>query len=333
MTELTLLYVFLSVGFLLSPHMNNVFFLDLSGTYSDIHKFSLFIFSFNSALWFVSGVNDLYLLGYGQEWSFYAALHGSFLGWTFVGCLVFFLMVASWIDGVSYVKAIGVVGLSIITPLLIGLYAFKLKKTSSLSTKLAMLSFASIMLSMLFAVLNEFWIGFPRVVSGISVMLVTHGFLNAMIALPCLFLAILYEHAENSDEFHREDNVVFFDDLCVLCSGTVMFLIKIDRKKKLKYSSLSGEFAQSLESMRILNNNQSVIFLSQGSLYTRAEAVIHILICLGGLYRLLGWSLGLLPFVLLNFVYDYIARNRYRLFGKNEVCLTPTEDMKSLFLP
>ncbi|HYX36303.1 MAG TPA: hypothetical protein VE954_24630 [Oligoflexus sp.] len=179
-----------------------------------------FVFSLISAVWFVSGVIDLRLLGYDRTWSLYAALHGIFLGWLFIGCLaflskrpipykgylwgcylcfIFFLLVAFGIDGVASIKRIGVVGLSLIVPFLIGIYAFNLKKGHKLSFLFAMLSLCSIIISMTLAILNEFWTGFPRFAFGIPIMVLAHGLMNSIFAVPCFFLAIRSEPGSNDD--------------------------------------------------------------------------------------------------------------------------------------
>lgn len=173
-----------------------------------------FAFSLISAVWFFAGVNDLQLLGYGKAWSFYAALHGSYLGWMFVGCLallskrpnssrlylwgcylsfIFFLCVAFGIDGIPYIKRVGVVGLSLLVPSLIGLYAFSLTEANKTSRYLAALSLLSIAASMALALLNEFWPALPRLAFGLPIMVIAHGFLNAMLAVPCFYLAIRTE--------------------------------------------------------------------------------------------------------------------------------------------
>ncbi len=271
MTELNLLYFFLSVAFVLAPLMTNRFFLNNSKVYSLAHLSALavlvlgfisnqnllafvwpsfcafgaisylkkedrsvlsvegiaacipFLFSLISATWFFCGVNDLHLLGYSQVWSFYAALHGSYLGWMFVGCLaflssrrqspnlylwgcylslIFFLFVAFGIDGTPYIKRIGVVGFSFLVPLLIGLYGFTLKSKNRRSRFLAVLSLSSIIVSMVLAILNEFWAGAPRIAYGLPVMVVAHGFLNAVLTVPCFYFSIRLEAADGllSDE-------------------------------------------------------------------------------------------------------------------------------------
>lgn len=313
-----------------------------------------FLFSLISATWFFAGVNDLRLLGYNRTWSFYAALHGSFLGWMFVGCLaflsrrqnssklyvsgcyfsfIFFLFIAFGIDGTPYIKRIGVVGFSLIVPLLIGLYAFSLKKENRYSRYLAALCLFSIVTSMTLAILNEFWINIPRMALGIPIMVFTHGLLNAIVAIPCFFLAIRLEPYEVARDDYVSDEVIFFDGFCVLCSGTVALLIKLDKNRIFRYSSLQGKYAKETLDSRHVESSASVIFRSEGFSYERAEAVLRILIKLGGFYQLLGILLKLLPHFILNRAYDLVARNRYYFFGKNDSCLIPKDEDKTLFLP
>jgi predicted DCC family thiol-disulfide oxidoreductase YuxK len=402
MTEIILLYLFLSVAFVLAPLMTNRFFLNNSRIYSDAHRIALivllfsaflnlnylasvwplfcafgfllylkreyrfifsakglassipFVFSLISSAWFFAGANDLHLLGYNKVWSFYAALHGSFLGWMFVGCLaflsrrptsnklflwgcylsfVFFLFVAFGIDGIPHIKRIGVIGFSLIVPLLIGLYAFSLKKESRLSRYLSAISLLSIIAAMILAVLNEFWAAAPRVAFGIPLMVLAHGFINAILTVPCFYLAIRLEGDERQRSTTTENNIVFFDGFCVLCNSTVALLIKLDKNRVLRYSSLQGKYAQDVLNLHHIESGASVIFRSEGVSYQKAEAALHILLKLGGLFRFLGGILNLLPLFILDALYDFVARNRYRFFGKNDSCLIPKEEDKKLFLP
>lgn len=180
-----------------------------------------FVFSLISSIWFVAGINDLRLLGYNKNWSFYAALHGSVLGWFFVGCLawlskknhasrfylfgcylcfVLFLCVAFGIDGVPYIKRVGVIGFSIFVPLAIGIFTFNLKKENRLSLIFAMISLCSIVLSMIIAMLNEFWLGFPKIAFAMPLMTLTHGLINALVTVPCFYLAIRFVQEEERCE-------------------------------------------------------------------------------------------------------------------------------------
>jgi hypothetical protein len=173
-----------------------------------------FVFSLISSVWLVAGANDLRLLGYDPAWSYYAALHGSYLGWILTGCLAFlsrrdrsdrvdlwgcyscfvlFLLVAFGIDGVPWIKRIGVVGLSALLPFLIGRYAFTRGRGNRRSVFLARLSLCSIVFSMALAILNEFWAAAPRVAFGVPVMVFTHGLVNALFTIPSFLLALFLE--------------------------------------------------------------------------------------------------------------------------------------------
>lgn len=172
-----------------------------------------FVFSLISALWFISGTYDLKLLGYSPAWSFYAALHGAFIGWMLVGglaflakthakrvyllgaflCLICFLLIAFGIDGVPYIKRVGVIGLSILIPFAIGLFTGSVWTQSRRAAVLAGLSLVAIVVSMSLAILNEFWIAAPRIAFGLPLMVITHGVLNALVAVPCFVAAVMSE--------------------------------------------------------------------------------------------------------------------------------------------
>ncbi len=312
-----------------------------------------FVFSLISSAWFFAGTNDLHLLGYNINWSFYAALHGSILGWFFVGCLAYlskkqnanksylfgcylclilFLLVAFGIDGIPYIKRVGVIGFSILVPFLIWLFTFNLNKENRLSFFFATISLFSIISSMTIAALNEFWPDFPKVVFGMPLMTLSHGFINALFTVPCFYLAIRLATEDPSFQTDESENVVFFDGLCVLCNGTVNELLKIDKKRILRYSSLQGEYANRRLDLGHLKSGETVLFLRQGHLYEKAEAVIEILCVLGGIYKLLAMFLSIIPLIVLNRLYNFIARNRYRLFGRRDVCLVPSKENKDLFI-
>ncbi len=355
--------IFCAFGFFLYLKNEYKYIASVSGI---AHSIPL-IFSVISSVWFVAGVLDLHLLGYNQIWSFYAALHGSFLGWMFVGglaflskantsdktetdnknrrhnkyyfyligcylSLIFFLFVAFGINGVPYLKRIGLIGFSVLAPISVGHYLYNLKKEQRRSLILSLSSLIGIILSMALAITNEFWSGISRLEYGIQVMVLTHGLLNSVFTVPCYILAIWLECKQDKPPNEMTDNIIFFDDLCILCSRSVGFLIKIDKQKKLKFTSLAGKFAQKIGDLISVDSDQSVIFWSQDIIYYKAEAVIQILIKVGGLYRVAAFTFTIIPLFILNFLYDLVARNRYRIFGKNEVCLVPSRELKDRFI-
>lgn len=171
------------------------------------------LFCLVATTWLIAGSFDLHLLGFSREWSFYAALHGFFLGFMFTSCLVtlskknrlylwgcyltlvLFLSVAFGINGVPYIKRVGVIGFALLMPFLIGHYTFHLSVHDKRSRYFSLISLSAIVLSMALAVLNEFWLEFPRELLGLPTMVLTHGLLNAFVAIPFFYLAIKMERS------------------------------------------------------------------------------------------------------------------------------------------
>jgi predicted DCC family thiol-disulfide oxidoreductase YuxK len=128
--------------------------------------------------------------------------------------------------------------------------------------------------------------------------------------------------------------VVFFDGVCGLCNGFVDQLLRMDRKRALRFSPLQSPYAQSVLPMRLVTAPYSTIVVqdSDGRLYERSEAVLFCARTLGGP---VSWGLGLgtfLPQGLRDSVYDRIAKNRYLWFGKRSTCRLPTPEEKERFL-
>jgi len=105
--------------------------------------------------------------------------------------------------------------------------------------------------------------------------------------------------------------------------------MKLDRKKRLKYTSLQGEYVKTLE---IEPDIDSIVFYEDGALYYKSTAILKILESLGGMWILIN-IFYLIPCILRDFIYDIIAKYRYRIFGKMESCRVPNEGEEELFLP
>jgi predicted DCC family thiol-disulfide oxidoreductase YuxK len=129
--------------------------------------------------------------------------------------------------------------------------------------------------------------------------------------------------------------ILFFDGVCNLCNFFVQWLMKRDRLSQFRYASLQGETAQTRLDARLCEGLASVVVLtSDGQTLLRSEAVFYVLrsLSLPWPYRLLGLILSFLPIALTDAVYEWVARNRYRIFGRREICRVPTAKEKSFFL-
>lgn len=126
-------------------------------------------------------------------------------------------------------------------------------------------------------------------------------------------------------------NIVFFDGYCHICDGFVSFLLAVDIKRKLRYAALEGETARKLA----VHNTETVTFFKEpGKSFERSDAVLEILSTIFPLLKPLSWLVQkVLPQKIRDYMYNFIARNRYKVFGKRETCRLPTPEERESFLP
>ena len=127
--------------------------------------------------------------------------------------------------------------------------------------------------------------------------------------------------------------VVLFDGVCNLCNATVNFLIDRDPDGVFRFGALQSEAARPLLHRHGLSATElsSVVLIEDGHVYTRSTAALRIARRLPGLWPLLQVFYAV-PTPLRDLVYDVIARNRYRWFGKRDACRVPTPDLRARFL-
>ena len=127
--------------------------------------------------------------------------------------------------------------------------------------------------------------------------------------------------------------IILFDGVCNFCNYWVNFALKRDKKGTLLFTSLQGETAKTLLPRYQIDTTTltSVIFIDGGKVYTQSSAALHICRYLRG-----GWPFFygfiIIPRFLRNAVYNLIARNRYRWFGKKDSCMLPQPELRRQFL-
>lgn len=127
--------------------------------------------------------------------------------------------------------------------------------------------------------------------------------------------------------------VILFDGVCNLCNASVQFIIRHDKKQIFRFAALQSAFGQRvIENFNLTDKNiDSVILFENNSVQLKSDAALSIAKQLGGIYSLL-YVFIIVPKFIRNSVYDFIARNRYRWFGKQESCMIPTPELKKLFI-
>lgn len=126
--------------------------------------------------------------------------------------------------------------------------------------------------------------------------------------------------------------VVLFDGVCNFCNGAVNFLIDRDAQQKFRFTAFQSEIGQQLlQDFGYTQMPESVMLVHKGKSYTSSTAVLKIAQQMSGLWRL-AYVFILVPPFLRDPIYDFIARNRYKWFGKRDACRIPTPDVRARFL-
>jgi predicted DCC family thiol-disulfide oxidoreductase YuxK len=127
--------------------------------------------------------------------------------------------------------------------------------------------------------------------------------------------------------------IILFDGVCNLCQASVRFILAHDRDAVFRFAALDSDVGRGLTADGLLEDRSvdSVILVEGGAPYVRSEAILRIAARLGLPWRGLA-GLRILPLRLRDGAYDLLARNRYRWFGRREICPAPDGDFRDRFL-
>jgi len=130
-----------------------------------------------------------------------------------------------------------------------------------------------------------------------------------------------------------EKQIILFDGVCNFCNFWVNFVLKRDKKDLFRFAALQSEKAKELTSKFKFDTSKldTFILIAENKLYTKSTAALMICTQLNGLIKILS-PLIILPKFFRDFIYDLIAKNRYKIFGRRESCRIPTVDDKLKFL-
>lgn len=132
----------------------------------------------------------------------------------------------------------------------------------------------------------------------------------------------------------QDKKIILFDGVCNLCDSSIQFIIKHDKKDIFRFVALQSEIGMEITKYIGVDTSKidSILLYEPGNAYYyKAQAALKIAKELGGIYTVISWF-GVLPKFLTNSVYDYIAKNRYKWYGKKDACMIPTPELKAKFL-
>jgi len=132
----------------------------------------------------------------------------------------------------------------------------------------------------------------------------------------------------------KNKKIILFDGVCNLCDSAVQFVIKHDIKDVFRFVALQSELGQEILKHIGINsvNIDSIILYEPGiAYYYKSAAALQIAKNLGGFFHF-GTLFKIIPTGISNQLYDYIAKNRYKWYGKKEQCMIPTKELQAKFL-
>ncbi len=130
----------------------------------------------------------------------------------------------------------------------------------------------------------------------------------------------------------NELNIILFDGVCNLCNSTVSLLIKHDPEYKLHFAAQQTSAGKEIMKHHgIKDGHNSVVFIQGNKVFYKSDAIIEIAKLISGWPRMYRFS-AIFPKFLRDGIYDLVAKNRYRVFGKRKDCAIPTDANKKRFL-
>lgn len=133
----------------------------------------------------------------------------------------------------------------------------------------------------------------------------------------------------------QKNKIILFDGICNLCNNAVQFVIEHDRKDTFRFAALQSTIGKKLMEERGIDSSQvdSIVLIEPGiAYYTKSTAALKIARSLGGAWGFTARFLGWIPEKIRDRIYDHVAKNRYRWYGKKDACMVPTAALRAKFL-
>ena len=132
----------------------------------------------------------------------------------------------------------------------------------------------------------------------------------------------------------KHKKLILFDGVCNLCNSSVQYVIKHDKKNVFMFTALQSDIGKDLIKRFNIDTEKTdsiLLYSPENSMASKSTAALKIAKHLGFPQSLMSVFFIIPPFIR-NWVYDYIAKNRYKWYGKKEACMVPTPELKSRFL-
>lgn len=129
------------------------------------------------------------------------------------------------------------------------------------------------------------------------------------------------------------EHIIIYDGTCLFCNKLIQMIYKADKRKKFYFTTNTSQTSQKISGTfhSDFSTMNSVVFVSKGKYYIKSDAVFQIALELESGWKLLH-GFKIIPRFLRNVIYDFVAKNRYRIFGKRQYCSIPDAAFASKLL-
>ena len=132
----------------------------------------------------------------------------------------------------------------------------------------------------------------------------------------------------------KNKQLILFDGVCNLCNTSIQYVIKHDKKNLFLFTPLQSDIGQNIIKTYKIDSKKTdsiLLYSTNNGLSTKSTAALKVAKHLGFPRNLMSVCF-IVPAFIRNWVYDYIAKNRYKWYGKKETCMIPTPELKAKFL-
>ena len=139
---------------------------------------------------------------------------------------------------------------------------------------------------------------------------------------------------KNTETIPKNKKLILFDGVCNLCNNAVLKIIRQDKNDIFLFTSIQSNVGKNIINelgIDISKIDSIVLYIPGGNYFVKSEAVFKIANEFKGAWKIIQ-IFRIFPDFLNNLFYDFVARNRYRWFGKKEECMIPSEKLNSKFL-
>jgi predicted DCC family thiol-disulfide oxidoreductase YuxK len=129
-------------------------------------------------------------------------------------------------------------------------------------------------------------------------------------------------------------NLILFDGVCNLCTKSVQFIIRHDKRAEFRFLSIQSDLGREIYCAAGLSPDdvQTFALVLRDRTLIRSDAAIEIAMHFGGVWRLIG-LFKIFPRSFRDWLYGFVAKRRYKWFGQRDSCMMPSENVRQRFLP